>query len=154
MTIFGSYPIARFWARAGIGRSENDLIRWMNRVARPEDRVVGSPPYHPIDRLDTFFLSFNTSDRKGFDSERIFAELPGLRPFVTEAHYQAELEAHPPAFVVLQSPVFEVTHPATQKAVLEGFTRQRGYRIARIGVVWFAIRPDRYENARRAGDLE
>ncbi len=154
VTIHGSYQIAKFWADTGIGRSENDLIRWMNRMARPEDRVVGSPPYHPIDRFDTFFLSFNTSDRKGFDSERILAELPGLQPFVMEAHYRSELEAHPPAFVVLQSPVFEVTHPATQKAVLEAFIQRKGYRITRVGVVWFAIRPDRYEHARRTGDVE
>ena len=154
VTVHGSYQVARFWADTGVGRLDRDLIRWMNRVARPEDRVVGSPPYHPIDRLDTFFLSFNTSDPKGFDSERIFAELPGLRSFVTEAHYRAELEAHPPAFIVLHSPVFEVTHPATQKAVLEEFIRRRGYRIARVGVVTFAIRPDRYEYARRSGDLE
>ncbi len=153
-TVYGCYPIARFWARTDIARSENHLIRWMDRVARPEDRVVGSPPYHPIDRLDTFFLSFNTSDPKGFDSERIFAELPGLREFVTAERYRAELAANPPAFVVLHSPVFEVTHPATQKAALEAFILRKGYRIARVGVVTLAIRPDRYEEARRLGEAE
>lgn len=153
-TIHGSTQVAQFWAAAGVAGSEDHLIRWMNRVAGPEDRVVGSPPYHPIDRLDTFFLWFNTSDPKGFDSERIFGELPGLRPFVTEERYRVEWEAHPPAVVVLKSPVFEVTHPAGQRAVLENYLRRNGYRNVRIGVVRFALRPDRFEFARRNGFLE
>ena len=153
-TTLGSVQIARFWAAAGLARSEDDLIRWMNKVTRPEDRVVGSPPYHPIRRYDTFFLSFNTTDPKGFDSERIFARLPGLRPFVSEEHYRNELEAHPPALVVLKSPAFEVAYPALQKAVLEDYLSRRGYRTVRVGVVWFALRPDRYEDARRNGSLQ
>ena len=154
LSMQGSYQIARFWAGTGVAASENAMIRWMNKVSSPEDRVIGSPPYHPIRREDTFFLSFNTSDPKGFDSERIFEELPGLRPFVTEDHYRAELEAHPPALVVLRSPVFAVTHPSRQRAIVEKFMLSRGYRTVRVGVVWFALRPDRYDQARRNGDLE
>jgi hypothetical protein len=150
---YGLFPIARFWNATNVASADNALIRWMNRVSAPEDRVVGSPPYHPVDRFDTFFLSFNTSDPKGFDSERIFAALPPLRPFVTRERYRAELEAHPPALVVLGSPVFEVTHPRAQLAVLEDFMRQRGYRYVRVGVVSFALRPDRYEHAVRNGYL-
>ncbi|MDR3635026.1 MAG: hypothetical protein P4L84_14575 [Isosphaeraceae bacterium] len=154
VTIHECYQIARFWGATNVATAENELIRWMNHIARPEDRIVGSPPYHPIDRFDTFFLSFNTSDPKGYDSERIFAELPGLRPFVTPERYRAELDAHPPSVVVLKSPVFEVTHPATQRAVLEDYMLRHGYRRARVGVVWFALRPDRFEYAMRNGLLK
>ena len=80
--------------------------------------------------------------------------LPGLRPFVSEEHYRSELAAHPPALVVLKSPAFEVAYPALQKAVLEDYLSRRGYRTVRVGVVWFALRPDRYEDARRNGSLK
>ena len=154
VTIHGAAQIASFWAATGVAQAENDLIRWMNQVARPEDRVVGSPPYHPIRRYDTFFLSFNTTDPGGFDSERIFGELPALRPFINADHYRAELEAHPPAFVVLRSPVFEVKYPVIQRTILEDYLRRQGYRTVRVGVVWFAVRPDRFEFARLNGLLK
>ncbi len=154
VSVAGSAQIARFWATAGTARTENKLIAWMNTISTPDDRVVGSPPYHPIRRLDTFFLSFNTTDPGGFDSERIFGELPALRPFVSADHYRSELDSHPPALIVLKSPFFEVKYPATQKRALDDYVLRRGYRTVRVAGVWFALRPDRFEFAKSHGMLE
>lgn len=154
LTVQGSAQIGQFWGRSQVSTSEDNFIRWMNKVTSPGDRVVGSHPFHPIDRLDTFFLSFNTSDPKGFDSERILAELPGLQTFVTADHYRAELKAHPPALVVIRSPLFEVTYPTAQRAIIEEYTLQNGYRAVRVGPALVSLRPDRYEFARRNGLLD
>ena len=47
------------------------------------DRVVASPPLHPIDRFDSFFITFNTLDQRGYDSERILGQLPIYRNSIT-----------------------------------------------------------------------
>jgi hypothetical protein len=151
LTAQGDSRTARDWQRAALAGAEERLIRWMDQVAAPSDRVVGSPPFHPINRRDTFFLSLNTSDPKGFDSEHIFATLPALAPLVTPTRYRAELEAHPPAVIVLKSPVFDVTRPTVQRTVLEAYAREHGYHVVQARVATVAVRPDRAAYAARNG---
>jgi hypothetical protein len=135
-------------------QSDQTLIRWMNRVTRPEDRVVGSPPLHPIDRFDTFFLSFNTFDIHGFDAQRILAQLPSFRQRITPARFRDELEENPPALVVLSGDWRIVPYPPGQREALGAFLRTRGYQAVERGPARFALRPDRFEQAKREGLVE
>lgn len=146
----GSVGAARDWSAMGEARSQARLIRWMGEVAGPEDRVVGSLPLHPVDRLDTFFVWFNTADPGGFDSERILSRLPTYREVVAPGRPLEELEAHPPAFVVLSGDWRMVPYTAGQDAALARFLPTRGYRIIQVGPARFAVRPDRLDRARRA----
>ena len=146
----GSVGAARDWSAMGEARSQGRLIRWMDEVASPEDRVVGSLPLHPVDRLDTFFVWFNTADPGGFDSERILSRLPTYRENVAPGRPLEELEAHPPALVVLSGDWRMVPYTAGQEAALARFLPRRGYRIIQVGPARFAVRPDRLEKARRA----
>ena len=77
-----------------------------------------------------------------------------VRDKVTPAHYREELEAHPPAVVAIASPRFKIVHPEGQKTVLNDFMIRHGYQYVRLRGVWFALRPDCYERARRNGLLE
>jgi hypothetical protein len=144
---------ARNWSEIGATRADQRLIRWMNRVTRAEDRVVASPPLHPIDRRDSFFLWFNTLAPGGFDAEQIVARLPMYRRYVREGQFLRELEAHPPALVVVSGDWRIVPYTEGQRQALAGFLRARGYAAVRVGEAWFALRPDRYERASREGLL-
>jgi hypothetical protein len=130
------------------------LIRWMNNVTRPEDRVVASPPLHPIDRYDTFFLWFNTFDPSGFDAERILERIPPYQGYVSPGRFRKELEDHPPAIVVLSGDWRIVPYTSGQWAALTDFLRQHRYQAVPVGPAWFALRPDRFEQARSVGLLE
>jgi hypothetical protein len=146
--------LARIWSNVDVARADQRLIRWMNRVTRPLDRVVASPPLHPIDRYDTFFLWFNTLDPGGFDAERILARLPRFRDYVAPGRFDQELEEHPPALVVLSGDWRIVPYPPEQRQALAAFLRRNGYGSVRVRGAWFALRPDRLEQARRDGLLE
>ena len=145
---------ARGWSDAGEARSDERFIRWMNRVTRPEDRVVACPPLHPIDRFDTFFVSMNTFDVAGFDTERTLARLPRLRGYTRAARYREELEVHPPAMVVVWGDRRMVPLPSRQFGVLTEYLGRNGYVDVRLGTVVLALRPDCYERARRDGLLK
>ena len=149
-TGLGAVRTAQDWSQLGEARAQGRLIRWMNQVAGPEDRVVASPPLHPVDRLDTFFVWFNTSDPGGFDSERILSRLPSYREDVAPGRFLQELEAHPPALVVVSGDWRMVPYTAGQHAALAEFLPRRGYRMIRAGPAQFAVRPDRLERARLA----
>ena len=151
-TGLGSVRAAQDWSRLGEAGSQGRLIRWMGRVAGPEDRVVASPPLHPVDRFDTFFVWFNTADPGGFDSERILSRLPSYRGDVAPGRFLEELEAHPPALVAVAGDWRMVPYTAGQEAALARFLPGRGYRIVQVGPARFAVRPDRLDRARRADD--
>ncbi len=130
------------------------LIRWMNNVTRPEDRVVASPPLHPIDRYDTFFLWFNTFDPSWFDAERILERIPLFQGYNSPGRFRKELEDHPPAIVVLSGDWRLTPHTPGQQAALTDFLGQYRYHAVAVGPAWFALRPDRFEQARSVGLLE
>jgi hypothetical protein len=148
VTGFWSASTAAHWSRIDDANVECRLIRWMDRVAGAEDRVVASPPLHPIDRLDTFFLWFSTDDPGGFDSEQILSKLPPVREYVTETRFREELEAHPPALVVISGDWRMIPYPKGQEAALGEFVRRRGYKNIRYGPAEFAVRPDLVDRAR------
>jgi hypothetical protein len=154
LTALADVRTVRSWSDGGTAQADHRLIRWMNRVTRPQDRVVASPPLHPIDRYDSFFIWFNTLDRRGFDSERILAQLPMYRGYVTAGRFREELEDHPPALVVLSGDWRIVPYTSGQREALTDFLRRQGYLAVRVGNAWFALRPDRFEQARRDGLLE
>jgi hypothetical protein len=153
-TIPADWQTAVGWSRAADAQTQQLLIRWMNRVTDPEDRVVASPPFHPIYRHDSFFVWFTTFDTLGFDTERILAKLPGFQAYVTAARFRHELEEHPPALVVLSADWRFVPYTRGEREALVAFLRQRGYHAVQLGPAWFALRPDRFEQARREGLLE
>jgi hypothetical protein len=154
VTATADFRAAQRWSDLGDVHTQERLIRWMNRVTRPEDRVVASPPFHPIDRYDTFFVWFNTLDWRGFDAERILAQLPLYQEHVAAGRFRAELEAHPPALVVLSRDWRVVPYTSGQGEALSEFLPRHGYVKVKVGTVWFALRPDRFEQARREGLLE
>jgi hypothetical protein len=123
----------------------------MNVLAAPDDRVVAPPPSHPIARRDVFFLWFNTYDPDGYDSERILEELGPYRSLVSPEQDRASLQAHPPAFVVLDSGPFAAPYPAGQWRALLDFLPWHGYRVVRLGALRLALRPDRYGRLRGEG---
>ena len=155
LTALANFQTARRWSEVNDARTHQRLLRWMNRVTRPEDRVVASPPLHPIDRYDSFFLWFNTLDRNGFDGERILARLPMYRDYVIPGRFREELDDHPPALVVLAGDWRRfVPYTPGQREALADLFRRHGYLSVQVGSAWFALRPDRFEQARRAGLLE
>jgi hypothetical protein len=143
----GAARQAEQWSRLDDVRGQDRLIRWMDQVARPEDRVVASPPTHPVNRHDTFFVWLNTSDPRGFDSEQILARLPSYRGRVAAARFREELEAHPPALVLTASVWGLVPCTAGQTAALNDFLLRHGYRLVRLRTIQAALRPDRYAYA-------
>jgi hypothetical protein len=155
LTTLADFQAARRWSEVDDAQTHQRLLRWMNRVTRPEDRVVASPPLHPIDRHDAFFLWFNTLDRRGFDGERILARLPLYRDHVNPGRFREELDDHPPALVVLAGDWRRfVPYTRGQREALADFFRRQGYLTVHVGSAWFALRPDRFEQAHRAGLLE
>ncbi len=127
-----------------------EAIRWMNRVARPEDYIVAEPFIHPVVRRDCFFAWWST----GYNIREVLDAMPSLRASMSEARYRAELEAHPPAFVSLPSPNNPyVQYPEQLSAVLSAFLLERGYVAVRHGIVRVAVRPDIVKDARRGGLL-
>ena len=146
--------VAQLWTGMGEARRYERLIRWMNRVTRPEDPVVAAPPLHPIDRHDTFFVWFNTLEPGGFDSERILAQLPAYQGRVAPGRFREELERHRPALVVLSGDWRMVPYTSGQQEALTDFLRRHGYRGVAAAGAWFALRPDRFDLARRNGLLE
>ena len=154
MTVLADYRAARTWSHFGEARTHNRLIRWMNRVTRREDRVVASHPLHPVDRYDGFFVSFNNYDPRGFDTESILAQMPMFQEHVTAGRFGKELEDHPPALVVLSGDWRMVPYTSGQRIALSDFLRRHGYRSVQVQNARFALRPDRLEQARRAGLLD
>jgi hypothetical protein len=153
-TLVATLSIAQLWERADRARRECAAIRAMNVLAGPDDRVVAPPPNHPIARHDAFFLWFNTSDPDGYDSGRILAELGPYRELVSPEHDRAALEAHPPAFVVLDAGPFAAAYTAGQWRALLDFLPRRAYRAVRMGALRMALRPDRYQRLRGEGLFE
>jgi hypothetical protein len=154
VTAVGDLRTGSRWIETGTAMSDQKTIRWMNRVSRRDDRVVGSPPTHPIDRFDSFFLWFNTFAPGGFDAERILAQLPAFKRHVIAGRFREELEANPPALVVLSGDWRIVPYTAGQREALSAFLRERGYLAVHFGTTWFGLRPDRFEQAQRDGLLE
>jgi len=154
LTVIGDLRTAQQWSRAAEAKTQQLFMHWMNRVTHPEDRVVASPPFHPIYRYDAFFVWFTTFDTGGFDTEQILARLPTFQPHVTAARFRQELAEFPPALVVLSGDWRFVPYTPGQRAALAEFLKQRGYLAVQLGTAWFALRPDRFEEASRDGLLE
>src|ERR1700677_137513 len=110
------------WANLHESEAEENVIRLMNGITEPGDRVVGLLPLHPIYRRDTFYDFFNTYDPAGHHTADILDGIPQLHDLVSEKHYHEELEAHPPAIIVLLN-----FAPPRQLAVLSQFIKERGY---------------------------
>jgi len=89
----------------------------------------------------------------GFDSGRILARLPRFRRYLSDVRLHEELEAHPPALVVVAGDWRIIPCPSEQRETLNEFLRRKGYLAVRVGTIWFAVRPDRCERARRDGFL-
>jgi hypothetical protein len=141
------------WSHTAEIRTQQLLIKWMNRVAHPGDRVVASPPFHPIYRFDSFFVWFNTFDPRGFDAQEILTRLPGFQPYVAAGRFRQELEENPPAIVVLSGDWRFVAYTKGQREALNRFLKERGYQAVQLGPARFAIRPDRLDQVRREGLL-
>ena len=142
LSAYGSVAEARAWAAVPAAQQQAAVLRFMNEAADPTDRVVATPPCHPIDRRDASFIWFNTVDPAGYGTEGILGSSQKLREIVSEERYRQELDAMPPAFVVVQ---FWALYPPRQRFVLERFVEERGYIPANVGNVQFAVRPDRYD---------
>jgi hypothetical protein len=143
--------IAAFWERYRVAAVDCATIRAMNVLASLEDAVVAPPPHHPILRRDVFFLWFNTSDPRGYDSERVLEGLGPYRELVFQDRNRAALESEPPAFVVLDEGPVAAPYPAGQWWALRDFLPRRGYRVVRLGALRLALRPDRYQRLRSTG---
>jgi hypothetical protein len=154
MTVVADWKLAERWSDLTLAQKDQSLIKWMNRVTRPGDRVVAAPPLHPIDRFDSFFVWFNTLDRSGFDSERILEQLPVYKKSVTLERFREELEDHPPALVVLSGDWRIVPYTGGQREALADLVRKGGYVAVTVGKARFALRPDRFQAAKRDGLLE
>jgi hypothetical protein len=154
LAVVTDYRAAKSWSQAADAKTQRVLMRWMNSVTRRDDRVVASPPLHPIVRYDTFFLWFNTLDRGGFDSEQILARLPMYQSYVAAGRFREELDAHMPALVALSGDWRVVPYTSGQRNALTEFLRSNNYLAVHLGTNWFALRPDRFEQARRNGLLE
>jgi hypothetical protein len=151
LTVAADWKTVKGWTDIAIAQKDQAIIKWMNRVTRPRDRVVASPPLHPIDRFDSFFIWFNTLDRSGFDSERILEHLPIYHKFVTPERFRAELEDHPPALVVVSGDWRIVPYTGGQRKAVSEFVRRAGYIGVTVGNARFALRPDRFQAAQRDG---
>jgi hypothetical protein len=150
-------------ADLGIGLRPNRFqctaIRIMNVLARPDDRVVAPPSEHPIVRRDVFFLWFNTSDPRGYDSERILQALGPFAKEVSLARNRTALEANPPALVVLDAGPFAARYPDDQWRALLEFLPRHGYHAVRLhgiggGLLRLALRDDRYGQLQGSGLFE
>ena len=119
-------------------RNLERFLRILNAVSGPEDRVVATPPFHPIFRRDTFYVWFNTLDPSGYETEPIMDRIPLVSGRVSERTYRQELASHPPAIVVLSA----TTYPRRQEAVIREFIRERGYVEGTIGNVAVAVSRD------------
>jgi hypothetical protein len=142
LSMFTSVAQARSWAAAPAAQQQAAIMKIMAEASDPTDRVVATPPCHPINRRDVSFVWFNTVDPAGYGTEGILASSEQLRGFVSDVRYREELNASPPAFIVVQ---FWDLYPPRQRSVLEGFVEERGYMPATVGSVQFAVRPDRYD---------
>jgi hypothetical protein len=149
--LVAALSIAALWDRYRVAAVDCATIRAMNVLASPEDSVVAPPPDHPILRRDVFFLWFNTSDPRGYDSERVLEGLGPYRELVSQGRNRAALESVPPAFVVLDEGPAAAPYPAGQWQALHDFLPRRGYRVVRVGALRLALRPDRYRRLRSTG---
>jgi hypothetical protein len=150
LSVASTVGLVQLIRQHGGRKAHCEAIRWMNRVARPEDYVVAEPFTHPVVRRDCFFAYWST----GYDIPEVLDALPSLRAYLSAAHYRAELEAHPPAFVSLPSPNNPyVQYPEQLSAVLSAFLLERGYVAVRHGIVRVAVRPDIVKDAHRGGLL-
>ncbi|MCX5795736.1 MAG: hypothetical protein NTY77_09605 [Elusimicrobia bacterium] len=137
------------WMDSRESRDDGAIRRTINEVTDPDDYIVAMPPFHPIDRRDTFFAWFDTFDPAGHETEEILQGLPLVRGLVSEQRYRDELQAHPPALVVLWSDSAGRKYPRRQQALLEQFLQERRYVVFEIGDVPVAVRPDRFERLAR-----
>jgi hypothetical protein len=154
LTVAADWKLAERWSDLTLAQKDQSLIKWMNQVTRPLDRVVASPPLHPIDRFDSFFIGFNTLDQRGYDSERILGQLPLYQNSITPERFREELEDHPPALVVLSGDWRIVPYTGGQREALADLVRRDGYVAVTVGNARFALRPDRFQAAQRDGLLE
>jgi hypothetical protein len=126
-----------------------EVIRWIRQVAGPDDRVVVDPRLHPLDRFDPFYFWFNTYDPGGFDGEHAVAAIADLTAKVSEPHYRAELEAHPPALVLIGPSRFLLLYPERQQRALLDFMGAYRYPVVAMGGERYALHPAAYERAAR-----
>lgn len=141
ISITASALTAHTWAKSHVAQNQESFRRTLNAITNPEDYIVAEPPLHPICRRDTFYACLNTVDPSGHDTEEILEAIPLVRGHVSEQTYRDELDAHPPAVVVL----WPYDFPQRQKAVLNKFLQEHGYINSEIGKVPVAVRPDHFE---------
>ena len=150
LSISASVVTAHTWMNSNESRTQETFLRIINKVTSPEDRVVATPPLHPLYRRDTFYVWFKTFDPAGYGTEQIMDEIPLVRDLVSERGYREELNAHPPVLVVLGPD----RYTQRQQAVLKEFLQERGYVSSAIGNVPVEVRPDRFEQFLRNGTAE
>ena len=154
LPVAADLKMARRWSDLAIAQMDQALVKWMNRVTRPGDRVVASPPLHPIDRFDSFFIWFNTLDHRGYDSERILGQLPLYQNSITSERFRRELARSSSR---TGCPVRRLANRALYQRAASSPLRLCAY--GRLhgsygGSAWFALRPDRFQAAQRDGLLE
>jgi hypothetical protein len=133
---------ATTWYRTDLAGYHRSMIGVLRQYSRPGDHVVAAAPFHPIDRADVFYLSMCFFDPQA-DADLFLDASPTLRGRVSPRGYREELEAHPPAFVVIAAEGWPRFYSARQIEVMGVFLRERSYRLRRIGLLRVAIRPDR-----------
>jgi hypothetical protein len=141
LSISGSAVTAHAWMNSRESQTQETILRILNTVTNPGDRVVATPPLHPILRRDTFYVWFKTFDPAGYGTEQIMEEIPLVRDLVSEQRYRLELMANPPALVVLGPD----RYTRGQQSALAAFLQEHGYIKSAIGNVPVAVRPDRID---------
>jgi hypothetical protein len=138
-----SIQTGTMWRADKTAAIERDILRQLNRITSPDDRVACAPPLHPITRFDAFYVSCNSYDAQRRDTEFLLERQRALAELVTDERYYSELNDYPPAIVVLDG-----LYPARQRRVLHRFVADSGYVTEYVCGRKVLVRPD------RAGQLE
>jgi hypothetical protein len=132
------YETSVTWRRDETASVERRMLRELNRITLPSDRVVCAPPLHPVTRYDVFYVSCNSYDVQGRDTEFLLARQGAFGAMVKAEGYRSELNRCPPAIVILDG-----LYPTCQKKVLHQFVQEAHYETENLCGHRVAVRPDR-----------
>jgi hypothetical protein len=133
---------ATTWYRRDSASDHRLMIGLLRQFSRPGDHVIAAAPFHPIDRADVFYFSMYFFNLRA-EANLLMDASPALRGRVSSRGYREELEAHPPAFVLIAAEGWPGFYTARQIEVMDRFLRERSYRVRKVGPLRIAIRPDR-----------